>query len=81
MFEALGAKLDNLLYDLKLWNTQRIWYKPIAYFTIKRWIKEREFKENEHFETFMEMARINKQLWGWQFSRLTKLYRNTKANQ
>lgn len=77
MFMELGIKLDNLIEDIKLWNTQRIWYKPIAYLKIKKWIKAKKFNGNNHFNIFMNTTKKNKQIWNWQYDKLIEIYVRT----
>jgi len=73
-FLWIGAKLDNLIEKIVIWNTQRIWYKPYAYFKIKRWIKKDRFKDDRHFKDFISMVRKANLIWDWQHKMLVEIY-------
>lgn len=78
MFMELGMKLDNLIQTIISWNTQRIWYKPYAYFRIKRWIRKCAFANDEHFYRFMDSIIKVNIIWKWQYDRLVNLYKGDK---
>ena len=75
MFMELGMKIDDLLDCIRMWNTQRIWYKVYGHFYIKKKIKTKAFKNYQSFQYFMNMVKGNNQIWDWQYKLFYKMYK------
>lgn len=74
MFEGIGRILDNWIKQVRLWNTQRIWYKPYAYiYTISK-IKSNKFRNLDHLTSFLDRAWRDNQIYNWQYRTLRKKY-------
>lgn len=75
MFMELGMKLDNLIERIKEWHRGMFWYKIYAYFFIRKKIKTKAFKDDKHFEHFMESLKYKGQIWEWQYKMFWKMYK------
>ena len=75
MFERLGRKIDDFIWEIKqLIRRKSKLYKMKAYYYTKRKIKNKEFKNDQHFDRFMGMMRQTKHLNERQIKEFAKLY-------
>ena len=73
-FFKVGEKLDDAICKLKMWNAQRVWYSPYAYFKIKKMIKKNEFDNDEHFSKFMKVATSHIKISDKHYKKLCEVY-------